>query len=319
MNELLAVAQVQSASYKTEKMQLFIINSLKLRGLTHTKDRYGNIYCTKGEADLYPAMVCHIDTVHNINNNAEVHISGDNMFAIDRVTMERYGIGGDDKVGIFITLQMFDYYDNFKAAFFLDEEVGCVGSRQCDFSFFDDCSMVLECDRQGKNDFVNQISGTKLYSDEVSEIISPILQAYDRKETTGGMTDVLEIAGKNKVCVANMSCGYYDPHTENEYISISDVINTMDMCIEIFDATIHKRFEIDQRQVPYSYGGNYMQSYYEDFYDDLTYDNHHEPKTCPKCGTTSLYNDPYDGIDYCIECEYESSKAKNYDTLKTIR
>ena len=162
-NDFLAkVMKVQSTSYQTQRMAKFICKTLKSDGLGYTKDRYGNIYVAKGDADIYPTMVCHIDTVHEINNNARIVQAGDKMFSIDSTNCHRIGIGGDDKVGIYITLCCLRQFDNFKAVFFLDEEVGCVGSSQSNFEFFEDSSIVLECDRKGYGDFVTDISGTKL-------------------------------------------------------------------------------------------------------------------------------------------------------------
>lgn len=284
-------------------MQKYILKRLSQMNLRHTTDNYGNIYVTKGYSDLYPTMVCHIDTVHEINEHVEVHRSKDKLFAIDTNTMERYGIGGDDKVGIYITLELLDTFDVFKAVFFLDEEVGCVGSGQADFSFFDDSTVVLECDRKGINDFVSSISGTTLYSPEFSSAINHILVQYGRTETHGGMTDVLEIAYKNKVCVANMSCGYYDPHTENEYVNISDIQNTLTMCKDIFLATLHKRWEVEEDRDKSYY--NYRA------YDGYTYSNYYyhedfdKPCVCPKCDSLTLYYDEYDDVNFCATCEYE--------------
>jgi len=318
MDNLQSLMSVQSVSYNTGRMQLFIENSLKLQGLAYTKDQYGNIYVKKGEAKLYPTMVCHIDTVHDINDNMEVHISGDKMFAIDRVTMERLGIGGDDKVGIWITLQMLEEYKNFKAVFFLDEEVGCVGSSKANFDFFNDSTIVLECDRRGNTDFVNDISGTVMYGEELQAVLKPILHEYGYKETYGGLTDVLKIAQNNDVCCANMSCGYYDPHSDNEYISIAEVYNTMEMCMDIFDATFDKRYTVDRKSIKtYNHYQHYYDGYYDHFYDDeviseVTTDiDYDKPTQCPKCNQISMYYDQWDTVKYCIECEYESKIIEN--------
>ena len=196
---------IQSASYETNRMERFITRRRKKLGLTYTHDTYGNIYVTKGQADLYPTMVCHIDTVHNINDKAQVQRIDDKLYAFDAKSMTQYGIGGDDKVGIYITLQLLEHQENFKAVFFKDEEVGCVGSKQANFDFFNNSTIVLECDRKGYNDFVNSISNIKLFDKTLQDDIGAILQNYDRKVTTGGMTDVQQIASNNPVQVANMS------------------------------------------------------------------------------------------------------------------
>jgi tripeptide aminopeptidase len=258
--QLIKVLQIQSYSGRFRHMSRFIFKELESMGLSPYRDHVGNIYVVKGEAEIYPSMVCHIDTVHMYNPNYEVHQTKDKLFAIDTKDCNRLGIGGDDKVGIFITLQMIKHYDNFKAAFFVDEEIGCVGSSQCDFTFFNDCSFVLECDRKGNKDFVSKISWTKLYSDEFSEAIKPILTKYGRQEVDGGMTDVLMIAESTEICVANMSCGYYLPHTDNEWVSISDVYNTYMMCMEFFDELSTKLWRINE-QDRMSYIGGYGYGY----------------------------------------------------------
>ena len=298
MKELIQVMDVQTTSYQTKRMERFIKKKIDSFGLEYEVDAYGNIYVTKGDADLYPTMVCHIDTVHDMNDNFEVHRSGNNLFAIDKVTLERLGIGGDDKVGVYITLEMLKHFDNFKAVFFKDEEVGCVGSSKADFTFFDDSTIVLECDRQGISDFVNSISCVTLYSKEFSHDISTILNAYGRKEVYGGMTDVLEVAYNTNVCVANMSCGYYDPHSDNEYIKISEVMATKDMCIEILEATSHKRYEVERRD---TYARNHMyldSSYYNDI--------------CKTCGCEMIY-DVFDDVEYCEFCEPKTIDYVEYN------
>ena len=327
---LMNLVPIQSASYKTELMQDAIDNWLYHNELGYTKDKYGNIYVTKGYADLYPTMVCHIDTVHDINHHVTAHkTSSDIIYAIDQSTGKQYGTGGDDKVGIAITMTMLQHFDNFKAVFFLDEECGCVGSSQCDSSFFDDSTIVLECDRRGSSDFVNKIGSTRLYSNKFSKLIKPILKRWGRSECTGGITDVGEIARVNKVMVANMSCGYHNPHTNSETIDIAQVINTYNLCVDLFELTKNKRYQyqsLSDRQESYGYtgrmyGGHFHNHtprinpyYYDDkdeqeephFLDDEQYDEYEDivslPDNCPMCNEQELEYDEMTGEVWCYSC-----------------
>ena len=102
---------------------------------TITFDDYGNMYVTKGDGP-YPAMVCHTDTVHDIvKEPVAACIAKGNIVAFKTLSMEQIGTGGDDKVGIHITLELLKQKTNMKAAFFLDEEVGCIGSSNANFKF----------------------------------------------------------------------------------------------------------------------------------------------------------------------------------------
>ena len=283
LTRLKKVMRVQSNSGKCQRMQRFVKKELDAMQIGYTTDKIGNIYATKGNKDMYPTMVCHMDTVHDINDNAVVFQHQDVLFAIDTKTYERYGIGGDDKVGVFITLEMLRKFDNFKAVFFVDEEIGCVGSSACDIDYFNDSTFVLQCDRRGKSDFVTTISGTKLSDDTLHNHIDDIIKKYDRKLTSGGMTDVEQIAEKTDVQVANMSCGYYDPHSDNEYIKISEVFATADFCYEVLtktDGTLWRMPNADR--FSYTYGNRYggWNYHYDEWYDDEpTYYNRYNPET----------------------------------------
>jgi hypothetical protein len=324
--QLIDVLRVQSYSGDFKHMSKFICKKINGMGLTYTKDKLGNIYVVKGESEVYPTMACHIDTVHRFNPYYQVHQAGRNLFAVDKTNCKKLGVGGDDKVGIFITLKMLEEREIFKAAFFVDEEIGCVGSRGCNFDFFKDSSLVLECDRKGNDDFVNSISGTRLYSKEFSEAISGILRIYGRKEVSGGMTDVLEIAYKTDICVANMSCGYYEPHSDDEYVNIDDVLNTYNMCSDIYDSIGFELWRVSEERYERSYYNGYSYTSYGtasigsqssrfDLLDDVEMDewnnsfkSHSEREylehglACAVCNSHSTqYDDQYKEI-YCHSC-----------------
>jgi hypothetical protein len=272
----MTLVPIQTVTGNTKQMSRWIKSFIKSNiRCDITKDNYGNIYVTKGKDTLYPTMVCHIDTVHDIRPNIKSYLTTNKntIFAIDMDKGQQYGTGGDDKVGIAITLMMLNQFEHFKAVFFLDEESGCTGSSQCNSQFFDDSTIVLQCDRRGSLDFVNKIGNKKLYGKSFKKIIKPLLKQHKRTEVTGGITDVGEIAGQNKVMVANMSCGYHDPHMDNETINISEVIETFKLCESIFKLTIFKRFEYnkikdrEEYQMTQYYGGRNIHNHRPDYYN----------------------------------------------------
>lgn len=105
-------------------MEKYLRKHLRKHNLPFTTDSYGNIYVTKGDAENYPTIVSHIDTVHAINHNSIVKRHKNVLYSIDTTTFERTGIGGDDKVGVYICLSMLHNLPACKAVFFKDEEVG---------------------------------------------------------------------------------------------------------------------------------------------------------------------------------------------------
>lgn len=241
MDQLLKqILEVQSHSGKVKKMNKTIMSIAETFGCTiKVKDK--SIYVTKGEPTEagYPCMVSHTDTVHKIvpdNEYSVIHdTKHDVIYGYNPVKHEFTGIGGDDKVGIYITLYCLRELPSFKAVFFRDEEIGCVGSNNADMKFFTDCMYILQCDRRNKSDFITKIGGTELSSSTFQQDILDIISDRGYKFQDGMTTDVGALAKKDVgVSVANMSCGYYNPHSDDEIIDIKDMNNCRDMCMEIF-------------------------------------------------------------------------------------
>lgn len=234
LKEILAI---QTTSYNQFRMFAYIIRRLKeIDGVRYYTNN-GNIYATRGEGVEYPCMVSHMDTVHDIVEDLYPFEAYGAITGMNRVTMEQVGIGGDDKVGVYITLEMLKRFDVFKVAFFRDEEVGCNGSYLADMSFFSDCRFVLQCDRKGNSDFITDASGVQLSSKRFKKDVGKVIERYGYKFERGMMTDVMALKQNGIGCsVANMSCGYYRPHSHDEYVDIHDVENTLQMCIDIVES-----------------------------------------------------------------------------------
>ena len=236
---------VQSSSGKEELVIAFIKNFVETRVPEATIEiKDNNVYVTKGVADYYPCIVSHTDTVHDIYEDFGVYERDGVLFAFSNDTETQVGIGGDDKVGVWIGLQMLLDKEAVKCAFFHSEEIGCVGSSDADMSFFDNVGYAFQSDRRGHKDFVNNIYGVKLFSEEFSQKISPVLHTHGYQETDGALTDVyqLKLNGLD-VCVANMSSGYYAPHSEKEIVDVVDAINCLDMISALIDLLGMERYE----------------------------------------------------------------------------
>ena len=152
------------------------------------------------------------------------------------------GIGGDDKCGIYAALTLC-LEGRANAAFFRDEEIGCLGSSQVDISYIENALYVLQADRQGNSDFVKYI-GTSIASQAFTNDLTDILSHYGYALSTGMMTDVMELSRNGiGVSCANISAGYYNPHTDQEFIclhSLENCVNMMrDITISLTDRYAH--------------------------------------------------------------------------------
>lgn len=247
---------VQSESRKTEALQRFIVKMAREYG-AHAYIVDGNVYVIKGKADLYPCVVAHTDTVHDINKNPGIfRDEGGEWWMGDlsthtvnektgRSSYLQIGIGGDDKCGVYIGLTMIRILKHIKGFFPRDEEIGCVGASVADMDFFKDVSLVIENDRRGTGDFVTNITGTELSSEEFQAAALPIAQRYGFKFCGGIMTDVQELKDNGlDVCAVNLSCGYHGAHTSREVVSEHELLLAQDLTLSIIEELgYQKRWE----------------------------------------------------------------------------
>ncbi len=279
-NLLLEILSIQSETYNSVDMENFIMNKLEEMNIDYVVDK-GNIYAAKGESSSYPCIVSHMDTVHKIIPQDHFKIMHDDYCAMgfDRGLNMPSGCGGDDKVGIFICLTMLQYLDNVKVVFFRDEEVGCLGSGEAFMDFFNDARFVLQCDRKGNKDFVNNIFGLDLQSKDFNTDVSTIIKNYGYEFSDGGMTDVYQLAMDGVgVSVANMSCGYHNPHSDDEIVVFNEVENCMYMVYDIMSNMIDEYPHKAEKTYAYStgyyggYGGYGTYGLSKDTYKSNKYD-----------------------------------------------
>ena len=236
---LIEVLGWQSESNKEQEQIVPTLNAylealnLRMKGsLKIEPDKHGNIFVTKGKASLFPCIVSHLDQVHRYAKDKTIFQNGDYLLAFDGP--KQVGTGGDDLVGVFMCLQLLEDYNFIKVVFFVSEEVGCVGSRACDLSFFNDCMFIGQADRKGNADFINFSNGVQLFGQEFSTFVSPVLKDYNYKECTGVATDAGALSARNVgIACFNISCGYYNAHTSSEYVSINDVLNCYNTICDI--------------------------------------------------------------------------------------
>lgn len=208
---------IHSPSGKEDKMIAFLVSYLKsLPGVKLGRDSYGNLYAWKGESESYPCSVAHLDQVQrNHPRDFRAIETRDIIFGFSAKEHSICGLGADDKNGIIICLEAIKKYDCMKVVFFKEEETGCHGSSRAEMKFFDDCRFVIQCDRRGNSDLITNIGCSDLCSEKFIQDIDPEKWGY--KEETGMMTDVETLKERGlSVSAINMSCGYYNPHTDEE-------------------------------------------------------------------------------------------------------
>lgn len=255
------LASVYSGSYEEEPMRQYIKRWVRssVPNVKIEEDTVGNLYLTKGEAETYPCLAAHMDQVQKpYPEDYKVVETADIVFGYSPSERKQCGLGADDKCGIWIALKMLKKHDTIKVAFFVAEEVGCQGSSKANMDFFSDVRFVVQADRRGAHDLITDIGFCDICSEDFVKDIDADLFGY--KEESGMMTDVeaLKENGIGVSCI-NLSCGYYDPHTDHEYVVKHDMINALNFVNHI----IEKCESIYPHE--YSYYDKY-EDYYASYY-----------------------------------------------------
>lgn len=246
MQLLKQLYEIHSPSKREKRMRKFIrwwiLNNIQ--GATVTTDPTGNLLVEKGTATEYPCVVAHIDQVQDIHSKDFRAIeTKDYIVGFSLKNKRQEGLGADDKNGIWVALKCLQKYDAIKCVFFVGEEIGCVGSSAVDLSFFDDCRFVLQCDRRNGGDLITSIWGELCSKDFLADID---FEKFGYKETHGAMTDVATLKERGlSVCALNISCAYYEPHTDQEFTIKSELKNCLKFVCHIIEKCQKKYPHID--------------------------------------------------------------------------
>ena len=268
MELLKQLYKIHSPSGSEKKLRKFLKDWIRrnVPDAHYQVDNIGNLYVVKGESDTYPCIVAHMDQVQKEHSHDfQVVETKDILFGFSLKNVELQGLGADDKNGIWIALKCLKKYDTMKCAFFVGEEIGCIGSSKCDMSFFADCRYVLQCDRRGGNDIIPNVGGwTELCSKEFLAAIG--YEAFGFKTTTGMMTDVEALKNRGlAVSALNISVGYYRPHNSDEYTVKSELRNTLAFVEHIIETCL----EVYHHEEELGYYGKMGTLYDDSDYDEL--------------------------------------------------
>lgn len=272
------VLSIQSHSNRTGSdedinMRNYVKSVLSSNNICFWEDKYGNIYAHKGESETYPCIVSHMDTVHSHIKDFTIKKLDEYLYAFNNISIKQTGIGGDDKVGIYLTLQFILDNDIVKAVFYRNEEIGKLGSN---FSiknhkdFYKNCRYVIEPDRKGNSDFITYSGGIKMCSDKFINDSKEIFQKYGYSDERGIATDV-DILVKNHIGIScvNLSCGYYRPHMDSEVVSIYDVDDVYNMINDLVINLEKEQYKFKHVEKSYNTSSNYRYPFNKDNKNDI--------------------------------------------------
>lgn len=173
------------------------------------------------------------------------------------------GLGMDNQGGCAIALAVMEDLPVCRAAFTVEEEIGMLGARAMDMSFFDDCAFVFSNDSPDRNRGTHYSSGVQLYSDEFfKEHLQKICADHGLTDfRSEPFTCILNVRnhrlpdGKHLECL-NFGNGGYNAHTDTEYAKFSDVCAAEDLLRALCTGIpLDKQYSSDIKPEARTWGG----------------------------------------------------------------
>ena len=230
------ILSIPSKSGNELNLVNFICEFLKKNKIPYEVDKVYNIYCTKGEADYYPCVVGQTNTeqeyIYNIDVKTEYKNNTNNELKEAYKGYTRRGKPfrfGFDKAGVFACLTLLTELPVLKATFFVSNKLFCVGTIAADPNFFENVGYTIEFDKPHdplKANFSEFMPFSKNISknSEFSQKVNSVLQDNTIQEyALRGHSFDNAINSSFDFCGTNLSIGYYNYCSSDEYVVIEDV------------------------------------------------------------------------------------------------
>ena len=166
-------------------------------------------------------VTAHMDTVHD----ACVQVFYEDRQNGRTTIASPQGIGGDDRCGIYMILQLLKGGYRPSVLFCEDEEIGGVGSKKfvkTEYaSKLKKNKFLIELDRANSHDLVYYDCGNKEFQDFCAKTTG-------YKEAIGSFSDISHLSPSCDVASVNISCGYYGAHTLGEYVIFEEMMESVE-------------------------------------------------------------------------------------------
>ena len=219
-NLLIHLYQINSRSRREERMLSFIGKELQRMRIPFKTDGKGQIFTRPEDYDpSLPLLSVHTDQVQDKSPSSPSHF----LIEGEKISAPGYGLGADDKNGIWIVLTLMDFLKGrklpFSFIFSTEEETGrgnvlealhrMVGKPRQSFPRF-----ALVLDRKGSGDIIGSFNGYCSKEFEMSVHRFSLQKGYGYKPSHGVFSDA-DFLRRYMECV-NLSVGYENAHTPME-------------------------------------------------------------------------------------------------------
>lgn len=176
--------------------------------------------------DIPIMLVAHLDTVYyELPTKEEIIIT-------EYIISSPFGIGGDDRCGIYMINEIIERGYRPYVLFTTDEEIGCLGTKTFikdrHDSYMNNLKYIIELDRRGIDDAV-------FYDCPNQKFIDYITSNYHWRYNEGTYSDISHICPHFDIAGVNLSVGYFEQHKTKEYIDFNVTNRNIEIVIKMLE------------------------------------------------------------------------------------
>jgi len=237
---------IHSPSRSELRMSRFIQRTLIKMGIQDFNvDSNNQIYRLIPDTPLISAHMDQVPMSKKLKNVETVRKKGRTIIVGDG------NLGADDKNGVWILLKILEKMKNkISFIFSTEEEVGG-NIRELlkdNEKIVKKLKYAIVFDRRNSGDIIGTLNYycTEKFQDKLKEIG----KKYKFKSARGTVSDANPIS--EYISCVNLSCGYYEPHTNKEYTVFEELINSLKFGIDILKNINIKFDKPEKRQYSYN-------------------------------------------------------------------
>ena len=184
-----------------------------LEPLMGKPDAHGNYTLIIGDKPRVSFMAHH-DTVHRVGGKQKLELTSDNLIFSDANCL-----GADCTTGVWLITEMIKAKIEGVYVVHAGEEVGCVGSSALVKerpAWIKHVDAAISFDRKGMSSIITHQMGMRTASEAFAKSFAEAVNLDMVSDDGGSYTDSNEYAYVISECT-NISVGYYNQHTKNEY------------------------------------------------------------------------------------------------------
>ena len=227
-------------------------------------DKLGIIYQVDNKHQVYafnarkPMICAHLEQVQQTKCDKVIKHAG-KLFGLN--AQGQCGLGADDKNGVWIALKLLESFPDLSFIFSTEEEIGGNVYRLLGEAEQYKIPYCLVFDRKGKGDIIG--THNNYCCNDLEEIVAAIGIDYGYMPTLGVYSDCDAIS--EYIPCVNLSCGYYNAHSDKEHTILKDLHNALQFGKALIDQVPVANYKLPTLN-------NYKQRWI-DYYEAVDYQN----------------------------------------------